>query len=53
MARRALAWWMTRLRYTFTEASPFERQVHLAELENVGSWRAMQTALAENYVGAF
>ncbi|MFC5460519.1 4-hydroxybenzoate 3-monooxygenase [Massilia niabensis] len=47
------SWWMTRLLHTFADASPFERQVQLAELENVASSRAMQTALAENYVGAF
>jgi p-hydroxybenzoate 3-monooxygenase len=47
------SWWMTRLLHTFADASPFERQVQLAELENVVSSRAMQTALAENYVGAF
>ena len=47
------SWWMTRLLHTFADASPFERQVQRAELENVVSSRAMQTALAENYVGAF
>ena len=47
------SWWMTRLLHAFADASPFERQVQLAELENVVASRAMQTALAENYVGAF
>jgi p-hydroxybenzoate 3-monooxygenase len=47
------SWWMTRLLHTFADASPFERQVQLAELENVVFSRAMQTGLAENYVGAF
>ncbi|MGF6272597.1 p-hydroxybenzoate 3-monooxygenase [Massilia sp. UYP11] len=47
------SWWMTRLLHTFADASPFERQVQRAELENVVSSRAMRTALAENYVGAF
>jgi len=47
------SWWMTRLLHTFEEASPFERQVQLAELENIVASRALSTALAENYVGAF
>ena len=47
------SWWMTRLLHTFDEASPFERQVQLAELENIVASRALSTALAENYVGAF
>jgi p-hydroxybenzoate 3-monooxygenase len=47
------SWWMTRLLHTFEEASPFERQVQLAELENIVASTALSTALAENYVGAF
>jgi len=47
------SWWMTRMLHTFADASPFERQVQRAELENVVASRAMRTALAENYVGAF
>jgi p-hydroxybenzoate 3-monooxygenase len=47
------SWWMTRLLHTFEDASPFEREVQLAELENVVASRALSTALAENYVGAF
>ncbi len=47
------SWWMTRLLHTFDDASPFERQVQLAELENIVASRALSTALAENYVGAF
>ncbi len=47
------SWWMTRLLHTFDEASPFERQVQLAELDNIVASRALSTALAENYVGAF
>lgn len=47
------SWWMTRLLHTFADASPFERQIQRAELENVVASRAMRTALAENYVGAF
>ncbi|WP_296951306.1 4-hydroxybenzoate 3-monooxygenase [uncultured Massilia sp.] len=47
------SWWMTRLLHTFEDASPFDRQVQLAELENIVSSTALSTALAENYVGAF
>jgi p-hydroxybenzoate 3-monooxygenase len=47
------SWWMTSLLHTFADATPFEREVQRAELENVVRSRAMATALAENYVGAF
>ena len=47
------SWTMTRLLHTFADASPFEREMQRAELENIVGSRAMATALAENYVGAF
>jgi p-hydroxybenzoate 3-monooxygenase len=47
------SWTMTRLLHTFADATPFEREMQRAELENIVSSRAMATALAENYVGAF
>jgi p-hydroxybenzoate 3-monooxygenase len=47
------SWTMTRLMHTFADATPFEREMQRAELENIVSSRAMATALAENYVGAF
>jgi p-hydroxybenzoate 3-monooxygenase len=47
------SWTMTRLLHTFADASPFEREMQRAELENIVVSRAMATALAENYVGAF
>jgi p-hydroxybenzoate 3-monooxygenase len=47
------SWWMTSLLHTFDDATPFERQMQLAELEFVVNSKAMATALAENYVGAF
>jgi p-hydroxybenzoate 3-monooxygenase len=47
------SWWMTSMLHTFEDASPFQREVQRAELENVVSSRALATALAENYVGAF
>lgn len=47
------SWWMTSLLHTFEDASPFQQQMQRAELEFVVNSRAMATALAENYVGAF
>ena len=45
------SWWMTSLLHRFPDATPFQRQIQLAELEYVTSSRAAATALAENYVG--
>ncbi len=47
------SWRMTSLLHTFAEATPFEREMQRAELDNIVSSRAMATALAENYVGDF
>lgn len=47
------SWTMTRLLHTFADATPFEREMQRAELENIVSSPALATALAENYVGAF
>lgn len=47
------SWWMTSLLHTFADATPFQREIQRAELENVVNSRALATALAENYVGAF
>ena len=47
------SWWMTSMLHTFDDASSFQRQVQRAELDNVIASRALATALAENYVGAF
>ncbi len=47
------SWWMTNLLHTFDNHSPFERQLQRAEQETLVSSRAMATALAENYVGAY
>ncbi|MBB5392302.1 MULTISPECIES: 4-hydroxybenzoate 3-monooxygenase [unclassified Herbaspirillum] len=47
------SWWMTSMLHTFADASPFQQQLQRAELENVVNSRALSTALAENYVGAF
>jgi p-hydroxybenzoate 3-monooxygenase len=37
--------------HRFPDATPFQQQIQLAELEYVTSSRAAATALAENYVG--
>jgi p-hydroxybenzoate 3-monooxygenase len=47
------SWWMTVLLHSFADATPFQRAIQRAELDCVVSSRAMSTALAENYVGAF
>ena len=47
------SWWMTSMLHTFDDASSFQRELQRAELENVVASRALATALAENYVGAF
>ncbi|MBA5687074.1 4-hydroxybenzoate 3-monooxygenase [Rugamonas apoptosis] len=47
------SWTMTRLMHTFADATPFEREMQRAELDNIVASRALATALAENYVGAF
>jgi p-hydroxybenzoate 3-monooxygenase len=47
------SWWMTSLMHRFPDATPFSAAMQRAELDCVVSSRAMATALAENYVGAF
>ncbi|WP_020655907.1 4-hydroxybenzoate 3-monooxygenase [Massilia niastensis] len=47
------SWYMTSMLHTFADATPFERQMQRAQLDNVVNSRALATALAENYVGAF
>jgi p-hydroxybenzoate 3-monooxygenase len=58
--RRALAriwkaerfsWSLTRLMHSFPDQGPFERRMQLAELDYLATSPAMQTAIAENYVG--
>lgn len=47
------SWWMTSMMHRFADATPFQQKIQRAELENVVHSRALSTALAENYVGAF
>ena len=46
------SYWMTRMMHRLDDASPFEQQLQIAELEHVTTSRAAATAMAENYVGA-
>jgi p-hydroxybenzoate 3-monooxygenase len=45
------SWQLTNLMHLFPEASPFEREMQAAELDYLSGSQAMQTAIAENYVG--
>ncbi len=45
------SWFMTSLLHRFNDHSPFERQMQIAELDNLFASRAASEALAENYVG--
>ncbi|WEJ99579.1 MAG: 4-hydroxybenzoate 3-monooxygenase [Candidatus Sphingomonas phytovorans] len=45
------SWYLTKLMHRFPEDGPFEHRMQIAELDYVASSEAMQTAIAENYVG--
>ena len=45
------SWYMTTMLHRNPAETEFERRIHLADLDFVGSSRAAATALAENYVG--
>ena len=45
------SWYLTKLMHRFPEDGPFEHRMQMAELDYVATSRAMQTAIAENYVG--
>ena len=45
------SWYLTKLMHRFPEDGVFERRMQLAELDYIASSEAMQTAIAENYVG--
>ena len=45
------SWSLTKLLHRFPEDGPFERRMQKAELEYLAGSIAMQTAIAENYVG--
>jgi len=45
------SWFLTKLMHRFPEDGAFERRMQIAELDYVSHSEAMQTAIAENYVG--
>ncbi|HET9510033.1 MAG TPA: 4-hydroxybenzoate 3-monooxygenase [Sphingomonas sp.] len=45
------SWYLTKLMHRFPEDGAFEHRMQTAELDYVAGSRAMQTAIAENYVG--
>ena len=45
------SWSLTNLMHHFPDANPFERRMQAAELDYIAGSKAMQTAIAENYVG--
>ena len=45
------SWYLTRLMHGFPEDAPFDRRMQRAELDYIATSEAMQTAIAENYVG--
>lgn len=45
------SWYLTSLMHRFPDSGPFERAMQVAELDYIAGSRAMQTAIAENYVG--
>lgn len=45
------SWMLTKLMHRFPDDGPFEHRMQVAELQYVATSRAMQTAIAENYVG--
>ena len=45
------SWYLTKLMHSFPEDGAFERRMQIAELDAIARSTAMQTAIAENYVG--
>jgi p-hydroxybenzoate 3-monooxygenase len=45
------SWYLTKLMHRFPDDGPFERRMQRAELDYIGQSPAMQTSIAENYVG--
>ena len=46
------SYWMTRMMHRLDDASAFEQQLQVAELEHVTTSRSAAISMAENYVGA-
>ena len=51
-AAEHFSWWMTSMLHRFSDDDPFEHRMQLAQLRKVVGSSALQTALAEQYVGA-
>jgi p-hydroxybenzoate 3-monooxygenase len=45
------SWWMTSMLHRYDDRDPFQQRLQFAQLNQVASSHAFQTALAENYVG--
>jgi p-hydroxybenzoate 3-monooxygenase len=45
------SWYLTKLMHRFPDDGPFERRMQIAELDYIANSEAMQTSIAENYVG--
>jgi p-hydroxybenzoate 3-monooxygenase len=45
------SWYLTKLMHRFPEDGAFEHRMQMAELDYLAGSEAMQTAIAENYVG--
>jgi p-hydroxybenzoate 3-monooxygenase len=50
-AAEHFSWWMTSMLHRFDDADPMQRRLQIAQLTQVAHSRALQTALAESYVG--
>ena len=50
-AAEHFSWWMTSMLHRFDDGDPMHRRLQIAQLNHVANSRALQTALAESYVG--
>ena len=50
-AAEHFSWWMTSMLHRFDDNDPFQQRLQHAQLNQIAHSRALQTALAENYVG--
>ena len=50
-AAEHFSWWMTSMLHRYDDRDPFQQRLQFAQLNQVASSHAFQTALAENYVG--
>jgi len=50
-AAQEFSWWMTSLLHRFGDHDPLQRRLQRAQLRGIAQSRALQTALAERYVG--